>query len=287
MILLTGAAGKTGTTILKNLAQIGAKVRCLVRNQDQAERVMQLGSTEVVIGDLSDSQNLEQAVIGVHKIYYIAPNVSPDELTIGKNLISLAKKHKITRFVYHSVLHPHVEAMPHHWQKMRMEEALFTSGLDFTILQPCAYMQNILGNWKSILDGNYVVPYQLNARISVVDLEDVAMVAAKVLTEPDHSHAIYELAGPENLSQIEVARQLSHALGLTVKPVEQSRAEWESKVRTGGMRENQIKVLLQMFEYYDKFGFTGNSKVLEFLLGEEPVAFNQFLARISPLGEER
>jgi len=287
MILLTGAAGKTGTTILKNLAHFDAKVRCLVRNKDQAEKVMQLGSTEVVIGDLNDKPKLEQAITGVHKIYYIAPNVSPDELTIGKSLIALAKKHNLSRFVYHSVLHPHIEAMPHHWQKMRMEEALFTSGLDFTILQPCAYMQNILGNWKSILDGSYIVPYKLNARISVVDLEDVAKVATKVLIEPGYSYAIYELAGPENLSQIEVAGQISNALGFTVNAVEQSRADWESKARTTGMRENQIKVLLQMFEYYDKFGFTGNSKVLEFLLDEKPVAFNQFLARISPLGEER
>jgi len=177
--------------------------------------------------------------------------------------------------------------MPHHWQKMRMEEALFTSGLDFTILQPCAYMQNILGNWKSILNGIFSVPYQLNARISVVDLEDVAKVATKVLIEPGYSNAIYELSGPENLSQIEVAGQLSNALGFTVNAVEQSRAEWESNAQKASMRENQIKVLLQMFEYYDKFGFTGNSKVLEFLLDEKPVAFNQFLARISPLGEER
>lgn len=287
MILLTGAAGKTGTTILMYLIQIGARVRCLVRNQDQAEKVNSFGSTEFVIGDLNDTQKLEQAATGVQKIYYIAPNVSTDELTIGKRLIALAKKHNLSRFVYHSVLHPHIEAMPHHWQKMRMEEALFSSGLDFTILQPCAYMQNILGNLKSILNGSFSVPYQMNARISMVDLEDVANVAAKVLTEPDHSHAIYELAGPENLSQIEVAGHLSNALGLTVNAVEQSREEWEFKARTAGMRENQIKVLLQMFEYYDKFGFTGNSKVLEFLLGEKPVAFNQFLARISPLGEER
>src|SRR5512133_1908715 len=174
MILLTGAAGKTGTTILQYLSKKGAEVRSLVRTQQQADKMISLGTAETIIGDLTDYATLSKAIIGIDRIYYIAPNVSPHELSIGKDIIRLAQHHKVNHFVYHSVLHPQIEAMPHHWQKMRMEEALFTSGLEFTILQPCAYMQNILGGWQKILNGQFSVPYQLDARISIVDLEDIA-----------------------------------------------------------------------------------------------------------------
>ncbi len=57
----------------------------------------------------------------------------------------------VTRFVYHSVLHPQIEAMPHHWQKMRTEEMLFAAGFELTVLQPTAYMQNILGAWRGVV----------------------------------------------------------------------------------------------------------------------------------------
>ncbi|PKN89648.1 MAG: hypothetical protein CVU42_15015 [Chloroflexi bacterium HGW-Chloroflexi-4] len=288
MILLTGAAGKTGTTILKHLANKGAEVRCLVRNPKQAEKVTSLGCTQAIIGDLTDHAALAKAIIGIDRIYFIAPNVSPDELSIGSKIIQLAQQNHVHHFVYHSVLHPQIEAMPHHWQKMHMEEVLFTSGLEFTILQPCAYMQNILGGWQKILAGEFSVPYQLDARISIVDLEDIAKVAAKVLTEPGYyKYAIYELAGPEALSQKEVANLLSRAINKPVRAIEQSRLEWEKSALAANMDETQVKVLIKMFEYYDKFGFVGNSSILEFLLGEKPTTFKQFLARISNSGDER
>ncbi len=287
MILLTGAAGKTGTTILKYLAKKGAEVRCLVRTQQQADKMISLGSSEALVGDLTDHNALAKAIIGIDQIYYIAPNVSPDELSIGKEIIQLAQHHKVNHFVYHSVLHPQIEAMPHHWQKMRMEEALFTSGLEFTILQPCAYMQNILGGWQKILSGQFSVPYQLNTRISIVDLEDVAKVSAKVLSESGHNNAIYELAGPEPLTQLEVANEIALSINRPVQAVEQSRVEWETATIASGMNISQVKILVKMFEYYDNFGFVGNASILEYLLGEKPTTFQQFLARISTSGDER
>ena len=286
MILVTGAAGKTGVSILRNLIQHRVAVRALVRNQHQSDKVAGFSNIETIIGDLQDEVSLTKAVAGVHTIYTICPNMSPDELKIVKSLIRIAQQNNVTRFVYHSVLHPQAESMPHHWQKMRVEESILTSGLDFTILQPCAYMQNILAGWNSVLVGQYIVPYNLNSRISIVDLEDIAKVAAKVLTEPGHSNAIYELCGPENLSQYELADQISRILKQPVEAVEQSRQNWQQNAYESGMQKHQIELLLKMFEYYDKFGLVGNSSVLEYLLGRKPTTFKEFLARITSPGDE-
>jgi NAD(P)H dehydrogenase (quinone) len=280
MILITGAAGKTGKTILAALAKKSVQVRCLVRNTAQATELSKEFGIEPVIGDLTDPLALENAVKGVSSIYYICPNVSPFEVETGATLLRLAKQFGLTHFVYHSVLHPQIEAMPHHWLKLRMEEQIFASNLPFTILQPCAYMQNILANWKSITDnGIYPVPYSTSARISIVDLEDVADVVARVLTEEKHHGSVYELAGPQPLSQLEVAEILSQKFGRAVKAVEVNRSDWESNARKSGMGDQPLTILLKMFEYYDQYGLVGNSNVLESLIKRPATTFKQFVER--------
>jgi len=282
LILLTGAAGKTGKAILNTLIPHGVRVRSLARNEKQEKELRQLGSADVAIADLRDTQALSKTLDGISKIYFISPNMAPDELEIGRSLLSLAKEKGVTRFVYHSVLHPQVEEMPHHWQKMRMEELLFKSGLDFTILQPCAYMQNILSNWKSIVEnGIFSVPYATTARISVVDLEDVAAAAEVVLTQVNHSHAIYELAGPEALSQDEVADTLSSELGKSVRALTENRVDWANNARNSGLNEGSISTLLKMFEYYENYGLQGNPNVLNSLLKRPATKFCEFARRIN------
>jgi NAD(P)H dehydrogenase (quinone) len=285
MIFLTGAAGKTGQAILKALMKHNASVMPLVRSEAQVDEIRAIGDFDCLIGDLRKIDGIESQLDTVDVLYYICPNIAPDELEIGKNLIQLAKKKKIPRFVYHSVLHPQIESMPHHWQKMRMEEALFESGLSFTILQPCAYMQNILGGWNSIKAGKYITPYRTSSRISMVDLDDVAKAAAKVMTQPGFENAIFELAGPEALTQQEVARYLSLALGASVTAEEQSREDWQTVAQSNGMKASQAEVLLKMFNYYDEYGLVGNPGTLHQLLGRSPTSFSKFLERILISGE--
>lgn len=284
-ILLTGAAGKTGRAILGALASRAVTTFSLVRSHQQAEELQGFQGSEPVMGDLRNVDDWSRSLPELDAIYYICPNITPDELEIGKKLLALAKVKGVSRFIYHSVLHPQIEAMPHHWQKMRMEAAVFESSLPFTILQPCAYMQNILAGWKNIQNGQYITPYSVSARLSIVDLEDIGEAAATVICTEGHLNAIYELAGPEALSQTEVAAQLSQALEHNVNAVEQSRREWRDNAARIGMDEPQIDVLLKMFEYYDKFGLSGNCSTLERLLGRKATSFRQFLARILESGE--
>ncbi len=286
MIFLTGAAGKTGKAILNSLSNLNAEAMALVRSEEQAARISPSGNCKPVIGDLRIPSSFENEIKTAAIIYYICPNIAPDELEIGKNLIRLAQKYGVKRFVYHSVLHPQIEAMPHHWQKMHMEEALFESGLDFTILQPCAYMQNMLTGWSSIKSGRYVTPYKTSVRISIVDLKDVAEAAAKVMTSSEYSYGIYELSGPEPLSQLEVSEQLSRTLNISVKAVEQPRQDWLQNALQHGMQQSQAMILLKMFEYYDQYGLTGNPTSLNHLLGRKAASFQMFLERILKSGEE-
>ena len=280
MILVTGAAGKTGQAVIKALVARRQPVRALVRRDEQTQIVKSLGAKEAIVGDMRDTTTLKRAVQGVHAIYHICPNVSPEEIQIGKTAIAAAREAGAERFVFHSVMHPQTEAMTHHWNKLRVEEALFESGLAYTILQPSSYMQNVLGGWKAIVErGVYTVPYTVEARVSMVDLDDVAQAAAVVLTEPGHLGATYELAGPEVLTQTQVAEILSKHLKRPVRAEQITIEAWTLQTRASGMGEYQIETLVKMFRYYDRNGFWGNPHTLSQLLGRTPTKFDAFVER--------
>ncbi|MFV1859005.1 MAG: SDR family oxidoreductase [Anaerolineales bacterium] len=277
MILVTGAAGKTGRAVIRALVARGEAVRALVRRPAQLDQAKAIGAVEVEIGDLLDPNSLEPIFAGMRAVYHIGPNAHPAEVEIGRNAISVARAAEIPHFVMHSVLHPQTQAMPHHWNKLLIEEQLIDSDMGFTILQPASYMQNVRGVWASVVEGHYPVPYPTEVRFSPVDLRDVAHLAAEVLSAPGHEGAIYELAGPELLTPVQMARRLSEALGRPVEAVEISRDRWR---REAELDPDRADILLIMFEYYAEHGFWGNPRVLAGLLGREPTTFAQYLRRL-------
>jgi NAD(P)H dehydrogenase (quinone) len=279
-ILVTGAAGKTGRAVIRALAAKRSPVRAFVRRSRDREPVDRLAAGQVVEGDLRGREDVAAAVRGVGVIYHICPNVHPDEVGIGRRVVSAAMAAGVERIVYHSVLHPQIEAMPHHWSKLRVEEVLFESGLDYTILQPAPYMQNVLGQWRALNESSvYRVPYSLDTRLVMVDLEDIAEVAARVLTESGHRGATYELCGPDPMDPRQIATVLGRGLGKSVRARSIPQREWTAQAIAAGPGSYQIDTLLAMFRYYERCGLAGSPRVLECLLGRSPTGFEEFVRR--------
>ncbi len=277
MILITGAGGKTGRAILKALSKVES-VCAFVHDAEHASVAKALGAEKTIVGDMRDESAIRPAMEGARAVYHICPNMSPDEAAIGNLVIGEARKASVAHFVYHSVLHPQTEKMIHHWQKLRVEEMVFESGLPFTILQPAPYMQNLLAGWRSIVeDGLLRVPYSVESKFSFVDLEDLAEAARVVLTEPGHDHAVYELAGTSPMSHAQVAGILGRALKRPVRAEKEEIGVW--RLRTKGLSEYAAENLEKMFAYYEKWGLLGNINVLSWLLGREPVSLRAFIER--------
>jgi uncharacterized protein YbjT (DUF2867 family) len=169
--------------------------------------------------------------------------------------------------------------MPHHWAKMQAEEMLLAAGLDLTILQPTAYMQNLLRVWRGIVeDGVLRVPYPADTRLSLVDLDDVAEVAARVLTEDGHVGATYELVGTSPVCQTEIATAIGVVLNRDISVEAEPVETWEARVRAAGMGEHQRATLAAMFRYYAQHGLIGNPQTLRWLLGRAPNNLAHFVA---------
>jgi NAD(P)H dehydrogenase (quinone) len=275
MILITGAAGKTGRGLIKALSKLES-LSALVHREEHVPVVKSLGAEKVIVGDLRNESAIHSAMEGARAVYHVCPNMSPDELEIGRLVIGEAQKMGITHFVYHSVLHPQTEKMRHHWQKLRVEEMIFESGLPFTILQPAPYMQNLLAGWKSIIEeGVLRVPYSVTSKFSFVDLQDVAEAATVVLTEPGHLNAVYELAGTTAMSHVEVAEVFGQVLN---RPVRAERSEYPLRFQFMG-DEYRAENLARMFEYYDRWGLMGNPHIAGWLLKREPASLETFIQR--------
>ena len=112
----------------------------------------------------------------------------PDEPGYVREALAAVTAAGVARVVYHSVASPYAPEMPHHLGKAVSEDLVRRSGLAWTILQPGAYLQNL------DLSGPVEVPYDIDAVFGFADLNDVAAVAALVLTESGHVGATYELA---------------------------------------------------------------------------------------------
>jgi NAD(P)H dehydrogenase (quinone) len=277
MILITGAGGKTGRTLVKTLSKV-EHVCAFVHREEHVSTLKSFGADKVIVGDMHNESAVRSAIQGVRRVYHICPNMDPDEAVIGKLIINEARKAEVEHFVYHSVLHPQTEKMKHHWAKLRVEEMIFESGLPFTILQPAPYMQNLLAGWKNIVEeGVLQVPYSINSKLSFVDLEDVAEAAKIVLTEPNHTNAIYELVSTLPISHVDVAEILSRLLNRDVRVEKEEISDWRS--RAGGMNEYAMENLVRMFTYYNQWGLMGNSNILKWILDREPTSMESFVKR--------
>jgi uncharacterized protein YbjT (DUF2867 family) len=278
MILVTGAAGKTGLAVIKALKEEAAAVRGLIHQDSYSDVVLAAGADEILHGDLLNKDEVKRAMNGARAVYHIPPNVHPREVEIGDIVISSALEMGIEHFVYHSVLHPQIEAMPHHWLKLRVEERLIGSGLSFTILQPTAYMQNITSQLERIKErGIYQVPYPVDTKLCLVDLADVARVAAIVLADTAHDGAVYQLVGTGLTSQIEIAALLSKLLGQEIKAEQISLEDWKEQVTKTGLGSYQISTLVKMFLHYQTHGFPGSPIILSWLLSRQPTSLEKCL----------
>ena len=276
MILVTSASGHVGTSIIQALVKADQPVRAFVHSERGLE-VEDLGVQDVVIGDLLEPSQVRSAFEGVTKVFHIGPPEHPRELAIGQTIIDLALEHKVQQFVYLSVLHPFISALRHHWNKLLVQEYLVDSGVPYTILQPTMFMTSPRG---AVEKGVMAVPYATDQPMSVVDLEDVAEVAVRVLSEDSHLRASYDLVGDQPLSTREMADIVSRVAG---KPIEAKQLSLDSMMqkmpRDTPIGMYEADSLERMFIYYTRHGLTGSPNILGFVLGRPPTTYEAFVRR--------
>ena len=259
-VLAVGAAGNHAGLVVPELARRGAMVRGLVRDAGDAARVRARGAAEVAVGDLGDRAALDAALDGVDALFYIAPVFMADEAAIGRSVVDAARAAGLRRIVFSSVIHPVLSALVNHAAKAPVEEAILDSGLEYSLLHPTLFFQNLAPAWPKVAQtGVFGEPWSVGTRFSRVDYRDVAEVAAIALTEDRLLYGTYELCAPGQHDRADLAGLMGEVLGRTVTP---SRIDRDTLPDLApGMR--------RMFAHYDHHGLCGNALTLRAILGRE------------------
>ena len=277
MILLTSAYGNVGQRMARVLVQKGLDVKAFDINP-KTESLLEKGVKEVYVGDISNPEDVRKALQGCDKVLYVPTFLSENEDTVGKQFIDIAVEEGVSQYVLVTVTHTNMSTLMQHTAKAHIEEHLvykgLTDGLNYTILQPMHYYHNF--NVRQVIDTNaLVIFYDLSRKLSFVDCEDVAEVAAKVLMEDSHNAATYELVGDEFLSSYDLVIQFNELTGRNVSAVQTS---VEDLVRNAGIKDPYtIKAIQALSDTYSNYGLTGNSHVLTWLLGRKPTTFKEYL----------
>src|SRR6478609_5944498 len=262
MLLLTGANGRTGRAVLTAL---GAR-----------------GADEVFVGDMQDANSVRSAVEGCDTVIHIGPPMHADEVAITASFVDASLTAGVDQFVYYSVMHPFRRDVRHHSFKLDATEALVDSGQPYTVLEPSRYMQHLDPIWAKVRDeGVHAMPFGVDKQFSVVDLADLAETTAIVATEPGHLYASYELAGPEALSQREMAATIGEVLGREVTARQIPLDEMAAAAKAKGVGDDRVEQMKVMNAHYDAHGFLGNPNVLTYLLNRQPTTFRTYVERLA------
>jgi uncharacterized protein YbjT (DUF2867 family) len=213
MLLVTGATGRVGRELVRELDARGAAVRVLVRDPiraaDLPERV------ERVVGDLDEPASLASAFAGVERLFLLVPGIG---LEHTEHAIAAAKAAGVRQIVYlssYAVIGDPIPAMGR-WHHER-ERLIRASGIPATFLRPCGFMTNAFDWLPTVQEGGYVLDPVGPGRAALIDPADIATVAAVALTEEGHAGEEYLLTGGEALTVAEQVEVLAKAAGRDIE----------------------------------------------------------------------
>jgi uncharacterized protein YbjT (DUF2867 family) len=276
-VLAIGASGKNAGFVVPELARRGVAVRGMVRDAAATQKVLDQGAGEVVVGDLRNHASLVAAMRGMDAVYYMAPAFFPDESEVGKGVVAAAVEAGVRRFVFSGVIHPMLSRLVNHIAKPPVEEAIVASGMEFTLLQPAVFYQNLAHAWHKVVDtGVLAEPWALSTRHTRVDYRDVAEVAAIACTEDALINGTFELCATEPMNRAQVAALMGDVLGREVNaevlPVETAVAPFPPARQAA---------MTRMFAWYDEHGLIGNRLALRTILGREPRTLRAFFEELA------
>ncbi|MER5436262.1 NAD(P)H-binding protein [Streptomyces sp. NPDC002588] len=274
-IVIAGAAGAAGRSLIAALRARDVDVVALSHSDAGEQRLRDTEAT-VVRADLAQVAQLREPFAGAEAVHVIPPALHPLEDVLVENAVRAAVAAGVPRFVYHSVMHPHTPVLRNHIRKANAEAAVRDSDLRWTILQPSMFSQVALLMFGGA-EGEVTLPFNPEARIAMLDLRDLAEVAARVLTEPGHDYATYELSGPLT-SLKEMAVDISAAKGRPL-PTRQVPVAAGPLPPVAASNPMAAADMISTFAYYDQYGFRGNPRVLEMLLGRPAATFAEVARR--------
>ena len=274
IILVTGATGRQGGAVARELAGKGFKLRALTRKPegDAAKALAALGA-EVVAGDFDNPASLQKALAGAWGVFAMQntweAGVEREEVQ-GKRVATLAREQGVQHFVYSSVGSANRRTgIPHFDNKWRIEETV--RGLGFpshVILRPVFFMENLVTPW--FLQGDRLVSALKPATpLQMIAAEDIGKYGARAFTHAaEMKGREVDIAG-DILTMPRAAAALSEGLGRTIEYVQ---------VPISEIRKNSEDFAL-MLEWFETTGYEADIRGLERRYAIRPTTIDAWVAK--------
>ena len=281
MILITGASGTVGKELVKILARPEEPVRVMIRDRSQSSSLVYPGA-DIVEGDFARPDMLKNALTGIDKAFLLAPPIE-NQVDLESNFIRAVSYSSVKRVVKLSALgaapdSPARLLRAHAESERRIEE----SGIPYTFLRPAPFMQNFLNFRDSIIHrGEFYAPMG-DGRVGIVDVRDVATVAAEVLEEHGHENKIYDVTGPESLNYAEMARHLSLAVGKPIAYVDVPPEVAGDAMLKSGIPQWTVDAILELYAIWKFNGAAEISKTVWDIGKKDPITFAEFAHDYAP-----
>ena len=249
MICVTGAGGTLSCEVIRQLEGQAIPFRAAYFSERAAEIARARGIEAVTI-DYNHPETLRAAFHACDRLFLLGPNAL-NQTELELNAVDAAKAAGVRHIVKQSVMGAAGEAYSLAKIHRPVEKAIETSGLAWTFLRPNSFMQNAVTFMSPTIRAEgafYSASGQ--ARISHIDVRDLAAVAVAALTTDGHDRKIYTLSGPEALTYDDVADELSKVLGRAIRHVSLPAADLRAGMLAEGMPEAIADRMLDLERYF-------------------------------------
>jgi uncharacterized protein YbjT (DUF2867 family) len=251
-VLVTGATGKQGGHLVRELLARGHSVRALTRKPESpaAAALAERGVT-IVRGDFDDQEGLERAAHGVDTVFAMSTPFESGEKTEtreGINIVRAASSAGVKHLVYSSVAGAdRATGIPHFDSKFEVEKEIRRSGVPFTIVAPVFFMENFLAEWMAagIAQGSIAMALPATRRLQQIAVADIAQFTALVIERGESFLGKRIDIASDELTGATAAAAISEVSGrhieYTALPIDAVRQRNEDQAR--------------MFEWFDRVGY--------------------------------
>lgn len=281
-ILITGATGSVGTQLIKYLSEKNVGFRVLAKKSDRATKLSSVKGLELVYGDLTDKSSVKNALQGIEKVFLLT-NSSETAEALQLNFVDAAKANGVQHIVKLSqlaaTLHSPVRFLRYH---ATVEQKIKDIAMNYTFLRPNLFMQGLLGFKESIIKKGMFFAAVGEAKISLIDVRDIAAVAAETLTTEGHDNKIYDLTGPEAITHQQIADYFSKGLKKAIKFIDVKPEDMYREVVIAGFPLWQAEGLIEDYAHYARGEAAYVSAAVQDITGHPPRNFQTFVADYAP-----
>lgn len=232
IITITGATGEIGGRTLHMLHEAGADVRAVARRSEQVSQFRSTG-IDAALATLDDIESLTKAFRGSDQVMLVTA-ASPKQAVHGRNVVLAARAAGVRAITHLSTADANPESdIPWARAPWHTDQLVQLSGMEWTILRPSAFMQNLIEFAAPIKRGLFPQTTR-RGRVAWTDADDIARVASTVLQVGVHTGAEPVITGPELLTSGQVADTFTQVLGRRVRYVHLPSRAFAGVIRLGG-----------------------------------------------------